>query len=110
MSFYVRRWAMLVVLGVAAAVPTASQAAPVTFTGENLNTGEATRLTSFPNATNARNSFFSQLTGVGTETFESFANGTATPIVLTFPGAGTATLSGAANVVTFGGTGTSAGR
>jgi len=110
MGFHVRQWAMLVVLGVAAAAPTGAQAAPVIFTGENLNTSEATRLTSFPNAMNARNNFISQLSGVGTETFESFANGAAAPFVLTFPGAGTATMTGAANIVSFPGTSTSAGR
>jgi hypothetical protein len=50
---------------------------------------------SFPNASAAQASFLAALTGgVGTETFESFAHLTPTPIVLTFPGAGTATLAG----------------
>lgn len=41
----------------------------------------------------ARANFLSNLTGVGTENFESFASGTGSPLPLTFPGAGTATLS-----------------
>jgi len=45
----------------------------------------------FTNATNTANSFLSNLTGVGTETFDSFSS---LPATLTFPGAGTATLSG----------------
>jgi hypothetical protein len=46
----------------------------------------------------ARNNFFSVLIGVGTETFESFANGTGTPLSLIFGGAGTATLNGGGSV------------
>jgi hypothetical protein len=68
-------------------------AAPVTFFGEDLNHSESTRIASHPKSDAARASFFSNLTGVGTETFESFATG-ATTINPTFSGAGTATLSG----------------
>lgn len=69
-------------------------AVPITFFGEDLNTGNPDPITApFTNAAAAQNSFFSNLTGVGTETFESFANG-ATGITANFDQAGTATLNG----------------
>ena len=46
-----------------------------------------------PNATAAETAFLAQLLGVGTETFEGSAPGTTTPLILTFPGAGLATLT-----------------
>lgn len=66
------------------------------FFGETLGLGEGTPLSSYVNATNARNSFLSSLSGVGTETFEApdQTAGQTAPLTLTFPGAGTATLSG----------------
>lgn len=70
-----------------------AQAAPVTYFGENLSPGAT--VTGAP--VTARNSFLSQLTGVGNETFESFANNTSAPLALSFPGSSgniTATLSG----------------
>ena len=57
-----------------ASVSGQSLANPVTFFGEdvqgppNMDNNEAP----FTNATNAANSFLSNLTGVGTETFDSF--------------------------------------
>lgn len=58
------------------------------------------------NSLNARNQFFTFLTGgVGTETFEGIAPGTSNP-ALTFPGAGTANLAGTGQVVN----GTNSGR
>jgi hypothetical protein len=78
-----------------ASVSTQSFAAPVTFFGEDVNTTGDPNQAPFTNATAASNSFLSNLTGVGTETFESFATGTTAPLALSFPGAGTATLSGA---------------
>ena len=65
------------------------------FFGENLGLGEATRLSSYPIASAARASFLASLTGVGTETFEApdQTAGQTGPLTLTFPGAGTATLS-----------------
>lgn len=72
----------------------AAAAAPVTFFGEDTNTlGDPNQLASHPNADGARASFFANLAGVGTETFETLATGTSSPSVA-FPGAGTATLSG----------------
>ncbi|WP_449244736.1 PEP-CTERM sorting domain-containing protein [Desulfobacca acetoxidans] len=65
-----------------------------TFFGEDLGLGEGTPLSSWPNAAAARSSFLSNLVGVGTENFESYADGTGAPLAITFPGAGTATLSG----------------
>ena len=54
-----------------------------------------------PNATAAEAAFLSQLQGVGTETFQSFAPTTTTspPLLLTFPGAGTATLAQGGGVI-----------
>jgi hypothetical protein len=76
-----------------------SYAAPVTFFGEDTNGGQVA--SSHPNSDAARASFFSNLTGgVGTETFESFASNTQTPIAVSFGTAGTATLSGTGFVAT----------
>lgn len=71
-----------------------AKAIDMTFFGEDLGLGETTALTAFPNATAAEANFFANLTGVGTETFEGFAAGTSTPLVLMFAGSGTATLNG----------------
>lgn len=79
------------------------------FFGEDLNGSASVRLASFPNATNARNMFLSSLSGVGTESFESFAAGTGGPLNLSFPGAGSATLSGGVEVRTLP-TGSNVGR
>jgi hypothetical protein len=72
-----------------------------TFFGEDLNTtndpgtgaDDPVRI-AHPNADTARNSFFAQLTGVSTASFEAQAAGAVPPIVLAF-GADTATLTGA---------------
>ncbi len=45
------------------------------------------------NVNAAETAFLAQLLGVGTETFERFAPGTTTPLTLSFPGAGLATLT-----------------
>ena len=55
---------------------------------------DATRLLNTPNSSSAETSFKSNLTGVGTETFESIAVGRRAPLQLNFFGAGTATLRG----------------
>jgi hypothetical protein len=73
---------------------TGSAQAYTIFFGEDLGLGELTRLTSTPNADAARNNFLANLVGVGTENFESFTPGTTSPLSLTFPGAGNATLNG----------------
>jgi len=85
-----------------------------TFFGEDANTGEATRLLVHPNSDAARANFLSNLSGgVGTETFESFANGATLPLVLNFPGSTggiTATLSGTGEIQDLPGVGTFVGR
>jgi len=65
-----------------------ANAVPVTFFGEDLNNYERT------NADAAHDEFMANLSGVGTEDFEGFADGTPAPIALDFGLAGTATLSG----------------
>lgn len=84
--------AMAVLFGVAPG----AMAAPVTFFGEDTN--GAAIATSHPNADAARGAFFSNLNGVGTETFEDIAVGSSSPLLVTFPGAGTATLTGTGSV------------
>ncbi|MGY9057339.1 MAG: PEP-CTERM sorting domain-containing protein [Alphaproteobacteria bacterium] len=71
-----------------------SASAFTTFFGEDISNSASTPLASFPNATAAEAQFLSSLTGVGTETFESFADNTGGPLNLNFPGAGMATMSG----------------
>lgn len=77
-----------------AALGAANANAYVLYQGLDSGAGEGTPLASTPNADAARNSFFSQLTGVGTETFEGIAAGTSAPLVVNFGAAGTATLTG----------------
>jgi hypothetical protein len=95
----------LTIAGAAAIVlglPIGAHAAPVTFFGEDLATNPgATGATGIagthPNADAARASFFTNLTGgVGTEDFESLSGGI--PLTVTFPSAGTATLSGTGSI------------
>lgn len=69
-------------------------AAPITFFGEDLGLGESTPLTSWTNASAAQASFYSNLTGISTEDFESFSGTTAD-----FGGGLTATL-GAGSLTT----------
>lgn len=57
------------------------------------------------NSDAASAAFLSNLVGVGTETFESFADGTSASLALAFPGAGTATLTGGGAVDNDPGTG-----
>jgi hypothetical protein len=71
-----------------------ANALPITFFGEDLGANGGPT----PNSDAARTSFFSNLTGVGTETFDSLATGASNP-VLNFPGAGTATFTGGGSVV-----------
>lgn len=85
---------LIAIAAIAAGVSTPAFAAPTVFFGEDVAAN--TSSTTFANATAARNNFFANLNGVGTETFESLSGGT--PIALTFPGAGTATLTGTGSV------------
>lgn len=64
----------------------------------------------YPNSVTAQTQFLSNLTGVGTENFESFSSGVTAPINLTFPGAGTATLNGTGSIMNVPAPGNSAGR
>lgn len=82
---------------------TSAYAVAVTFFGQDAGLGEATRLPSHPNSDSARNSFFGNLVGVGTENFEGFADGTGVPLPVSF-GTDTATLknSGSINQVVSG--------
>ena len=68
-----------------------------TYFGQDTGAGENTRVP-HPNSDVARNQFLSQLVGVGTENFESFAAGQAPPFNSTFMGAGTATFTGMGNI------------
>ncbi|MEO8441672.1 MAG: PEP-CTERM sorting domain-containing protein [Betaproteobacteria bacterium] len=78
---------------------TVANAAPVTFFGEDLNgLGDPNVLLAFPNSNAAQASLLANLTGVGTENFEGLSTGTAPPIPLLFPGAGTATLNGGVGI------------
>jgi len=84
--------AVAALIGVLAPAP--ASAAPMIFFGEDLGLGETTPLSAFPNAAAAQADFLSHLSGVGIETFESFADGAGAPLALSFPGLGTATLLG----------------
>jgi hypothetical protein len=86
--------ALLLALGAAGS----GSAAPLTFFGEDLGQGETVRLAATPNADAARNAFFANLVGVGTETFEGFATGSSAPLAVSFGAAGTATLGGTGNI------------
>lgn len=74
-------------------------AAYTTYFGEDLNNSATIALTSVPNSAGAETAFKSTLVGVGTENFEGQPTGATSPLPLTFPGAGTATLSGGSGVV-----------
>ena len=76
-----------------------ASAAYVTFFGEDANNSATVPLASTPTSTAKSAQFQSSLIGVGTEDFEGIATGTGAPLGLTFPGAGTATLSGGSGVV-----------
>ncbi|MBR8830825.1 MAG: hypothetical protein N5P05_000253 [Chroococcopsis gigantea SAG 12.99] len=71
------------------------------FTAQDPN-GSQTPLASFPLASAQRNAFLSNLQGVGTESFESFANFSQVPLNLTFPGSTgniTANLTGGDGII-----------
>ncbi len=84
-------------LGLLLAFSASALDAQTTFFGEDTDGSEVTRST-LVNSAAAESSFLASLVGVGTEDFESFATGTGTPLGLTFPGAGTATLQGTGNI------------
>lgn len=76
----------------------AALAATTVYTGYDVGGGENVRLASFTNASTARNSFLSGLIAPGTESFESFSNGSSGPLAVNFGAAGTATLNGSGSV------------
>ncbi len=86
------------IAAIAIVLPAAATAAPVTFFGEDINTAGDPSQVAPTNSTAARNSFFGNLVGVGTETLEGFTAGTAAPLAVSFGSAGTATLNGNFNV------------
>jgi hypothetical protein len=101
-----------VVLAIAAALGMASAHGAATFRGEDFNNSATTPLSATPLSDAAAAAFLATLSGVGTETFESFAAGTTGPLVLSFPGSGGAlagTLSGGSGQVSAVATGTTNG-
>lgn len=88
--------------GAVAFIADPAHAVPVQYFGEDLNpTGSGRVAIPGSNSEAARNSFLSNLIGVGTETFESFSDGTGAPLALSFPGSSgsiTATLQGEGSV------------
>ena len=90
----------LILVAVLATLPATSHAVFFDFFGEDLGLGENMRLLTHVNSDAARTAFLSNLTGVGTETFESYADGTGGPLGISFPGAGTATISGNGSIDT----------
>lgn len=89
---------LLAIASISTIIGSGSAQAYETFFGEDLGLSEGTRLSSTPNADAAKDEFLSNLLGVETETFESFAPGSLPPLLIAFPGAGTATLEGAGNI------------
>ncbi|HEY5800697.1 MAG TPA: PEP-CTERM sorting domain-containing protein, partial [Burkholderiaceae bacterium] len=88
--------AALLALAACFASATAS-AVPIIYFGENQSPGGV--VSGAP--LTARTSFLSALTGVGNQTFESYAVGTPAPLALSFPGSAgaiTATLTGAGDI------------
>jgi PEP-CTERM motif len=85
-------------------------AAPLSFFGEDRGVfaQDGSVIGAFPNSASAATSFLSNLVGVGTETFEAFADGTAAPLALVFPGAGAANLTGGGSIDNDPGTGQNA--
>ena len=69
-------------------------ASPVTFFGQDINTaGGSTHTTTLTNSNAAHNTFFSNLSGTQTQTFESYAANTYLPLTVSFGSAGNATLT-----------------
>ncbi|HET7274226.1 MAG TPA: PEP-CTERM sorting domain-containing protein [Longimicrobiaceae bacterium] len=88
--------AVSVVALIALVVPTRSNAQ--VYFGEDMNSSGYVPLSSTPNSDAAADEFLDRLVGTGTETFESFSAGEDPPLNLTFPGAGTATLTGSGEI------------
>jgi hypothetical protein len=84
---------VVLALTLAAAFTAPAFAAPVTFFGEDINLAGDPNQAPTTNADAAKASFFVNLVGVGTETFESIPVGTHTPFAVSFGSAGTATIN-----------------
>jgi hypothetical protein len=99
------------VLGLLVGTAGRAEASVTTFFGQDLqpNPNNPVVLTVRPNADGASSQFQAQLSGVTTETFESFATNTPAPLTLHF-GPDTATLTGAGTVVLNTSIGISVGR
>ena len=82
-----------------AAATTQLPAATVNFFGEDLNMAGDPTTAPPTQSTAARDQFFSNLNGVGTDGFENLSPGDTVPISVNFAGAGTATLSGDGTIV-----------
>ncbi len=82
----------IIALTVAAFAAAPAFAAPVVFFGEDVNLAGDPAQAPTTNADAARASFFANLVGVGTETFEGIADGTTSPFAVSFGAAGTASI------------------
>ena len=67
-------------------------ATPITFFGEDVNRAGDPNTAIPTNSNAAHNSFFANLTGVATQTFESYGSGTRLPLSISFGVAGNALL------------------
>jgi len=72
---------------------TSLSATPVTFFGQDINISGDPNTAVPTNSNAAHTAFFSNLSGVQTQTFESYSAGTGLPLVVSFGSAGNATLS-----------------
>lgn len=95
----IKKLALAAVAAVSFAAAGSAAAAYVTFTGID-NNGDRFAQVAPTNANAARNAFFTNLTGVGTQDFESFNVGATAAQVspIAFGAAGTATFSGVGSV------------
>lgn len=88
-----KRILLAITLSVSAMLAATNANAYLLYFGEDLNNSSITPLSSIPNASGAESSFLANLSGVGTEDFESQTAGAAQPLTLNFPGFGGGTLS-----------------
>ena len=78
----------------ALSVPSGSLfASPVTFFGQGINQSGDPHTAATTNANTAHTAFLSNLSGVQTQTFESYSAGTGLPLTVSFGVAGNATLT-----------------
>ena len=91
----------ITVSGIVASGAFAPAQAFTVFFGEDQGANTSAAPSSIPNSIIAANNFLSNLSGVGTETFESYAAG-ASPLLLNFPGVGLATLTSSTGTVASG--------